>query len=216
MEHPVFLYFEHSWLNRVTKLEYTLIIYCNIESENLEFYNCIWKQRSLKGQWLIRLDKGRCDFINAWRLSAFPLHSKSSENSVDGASLTAACSQVAISHANFCEVLSCMLRWTQTLSAIRVERQLYGRRCSHAHVSARSKDEENPSICRCTRQNFSSVKGFPVECLLLTQLSTFFIQQSPSWEASRLSASQEILRILRNPKIQYRIRQCPQTVPILS
>ena len=41
MEHSVFQYFEHCWLNRVTKLEYTLVIYCNIESVNLQFYNCI-------------------------------------------------------------------------------------------------------------------------------------------------------------------------------
>jgi len=39
MEHPVFQCFEHCWLNRVTKLEYTLVIYCNIESVILEFYN---------------------------------------------------------------------------------------------------------------------------------------------------------------------------------
>ena len=57
----------------------------------------------------MRLDKGRGDFIYAWRLSVFALHSKSSENSVDGASVTAACSQLAISQATFCEVLSCVL-----------------------------------------------------------------------------------------------------------
>ena len=39
MEHPVFRCFIHFWLNRVTKLEYTLVIYCNIESVLLEFYN---------------------------------------------------------------------------------------------------------------------------------------------------------------------------------
>jgi hypothetical protein len=42
------------------------------------------------------------------------------------------------------------------------------------------------------------------------------MEQSPSWEANRFVASQEIPRVLLNPKVHYRIHNFPPPIPILN
>ena len=55
-------------------------------------------------------------------------------------------------------------------------------------------------------------QGDPTSACVLT----YSMKQSPSWEANWFSASQEIPRILWNPKVHYRIHRWPPPVPILS
>jgi hypothetical protein len=47
-------------------------------------------------------------------------------------------------------------------------------------------------------------------------LLTYSMEQSPSWAANRFVASQEIPRILLNPKFHYRIHNCSPPIFILS
>ena len=42
------------------------------------------------------------------------------------------------------------------------------------------------------------------------------MEQSPSWEANRFSASQEIPSILWKQKVHNRVYKCPPSVPVLS
>ena len=55
---------------------------------------------------------------------------------------------------------------------------------------------------------------FPV--LFINYSLTYCMVQSPSWEANWFAASQEILRISRNPKVHYRTHKRPPPVSILG
>ena len=55
-----------------------------------------------------------------------------------------------------------------------------------------------------------------VDLTLPTYLLTYSKERSSSSEANRFAASQEIPRILWNPKVHYRIHKCPPPVAILG
>jgi hypothetical protein len=63
----------------------------------------------------------------------------------------------------------------------------------------------------CSAMMYLFIDIYLTYCLLIHTTG-----HSASWEAIRFSASQEIPRILWNPKVNYRIHKYPPPVPVLS
>jgi len=64
--------------------------------------------------------------------------------------------------------------------------------------------------------SFRKVSKFIPDDTVSQRLLTYSLQQSPSWEANRFSASQVFSHYLWNPKVNYRTHKRPPNVPILS
>jgi hypothetical protein len=54
------------------------------------------------------------------------------------------------------------------------------------------------------------------KCKFTYNLLTYSMEESPSWKADWFAASQEIPRVLWNPKVPRRTHKRPPTIPILS
>ena len=82
--------------------------------------------------------------------------------------------------------------------------------------------DQNPFrrfIFRQRRQIIGLQEMFNLLTYLLIYLLNYSMVQSPSWEANRFAASQEIPRISRNPKVHYRSQvstTCPYPEPARS
>jgi hypothetical protein len=74
----------------------------------------------------------------------------------------------------------------------------------------------HPKLTNLRVNKTYEIRKTTVESKWLSDWLTNSMQQSPSWEADSHAASQEIPRLLWNPRVHYRVHKYPPLVPILS
>jgi hypothetical protein len=84
--------------------------------------------------------------------------------------------------------------------------------CFPNHGETKIKNRSVGNICDNQWNRSCEWRWYPSRKTLLT----YSMEQSPSWEANRFGASQEIPRVLLNPKVHYRIHNLSPHVSILS
>ena len=98
--------------------------------------------------------------------------------------------------------LSSRAKWSQTSS--------YAKQCTNIRfLSISLQPQADDTISDCDFNTVLDTPGMGISSALLTNLT----QHSPSGEAKISSASHEILRILRKPKVRYRIHKGPAICP---